>query len=172
MTKREEQFSDLIFEYRKTKSYTQRCANDTENPLEKKIMNSIVRSFDEGIEYMRTGISPSEFNLTVNAKKKPEVSIANDYLMSIAKEEQNEITEEKDIEFNNLLISDLLKDLTAREKDCYLMTQQSLFTQEVTAELLNISKKSVCTYLERARKKIERRKKESLFVFAKGWGEE
>lgn len=171
MTKREEQFSGLIFDYKKTKTYTQRCADNTQNPLEKTIMNSIVRSLDESINYMRTGISPAELNLTVNAKKKPEITIADDYLKTIAKTNADH-EDNKDYSFDKLLIDDLLKDLTLKEKECFLMTQQSLFTHSETAEILNISRGTVSNNLERARTKIAKRKKESLFVFAKGWGEE
>lgn len=173
MTKREEQFSGLIFDYKKTKTYTQRCADNTQNPLEKTIMNSIVRSLDESIDYMRTGISPAEYNLTVNAKKKPEIAIADDYLMTIAKTNSDaDHEDDKDYTFDRLLIADLLKDLTLKEKECFLMTQQSLFTHSETAEILNISRGTVSKNLERARIKIAKRKSESLLVFAKGWGVE
>lgn len=170
MTNREKQFGDLIFEYKKIKTYTQRCADKTNNQLEKPIINSIVRSLEESILYMRTGVSPLEYNLTINISKKPEMLIANDYLANIAEkfiENKND-----DEEFDKLMIDDLLRDLTTREKECYLLTQQSLFSQSETAEILGVKRTSVLKYIERARVKIAKRKKESLFVFAKGWGEE
>lgn len=170
MKNREKQFGDLIFEYKKIKTYTQRCADNTTNQLEKPIMNSIVRSLEEAISYMRTGISPMEYNLTVNISKKPEMLLANEYLANIA--EKVIKYENDDEEFDKLLIADLLRDLTTREKECYLMTQQSLFSQSETADILGIKRTSVLKYIERARIKIDKRKKESLFVFAKGWGEE
>jgi positive control factor len=61
-------------------------------------------------------------------------------------------------------IDDTLGDLTLREKDVFTLVKAEKYTFEYTAELLGITKSSVQTYLERAKRKIEERKNSSLFL--------
>jgi positive control factor len=66
--------------------------------------------------------------------------------------------------FEKELIEDALCTLTEREKDVFIMIKVEGLTFEYTAELLAIKKSTVQSHLERAEKKIEQRKSESLFL--------
>ncbi|MEM1505943.1 sigma factor-like helix-turn-helix DNA-binding protein [Domibacillus sp. 8LH] len=55
-------------------------------------------------------------------------------------------------------------DLTQREKDVFTLVKAEGLTFEYAAELLGLTKSSVQTYLERAERKIEGRKNDSLFL--------
>ncbi|WP_232454603.1 sigma factor-like helix-turn-helix DNA-binding protein [Domibacillus aminovorans] len=58
----------------------------------------------------------------------------------------------------------MLGDLTAGEKDVFTLVRAEGLTFGYTGELLSITKSSVQTYLERAERKIEKRKNGSLFL--------
>jgi positive control factor len=66
--------------------------------------------------------------------------------------------------FEKEIIDDALCTLTEKEKDVFLMIKVEGITFEYTAELLGVKKSTVQTHFERAEKKIEHRKQESLFL--------
>jgi len=62
------------------------------------------------------------------------------------------------------LIEDALCTLTVREKDVFMLIKVEGITYEYAAELLGVKKSTVQKHLERAVRKIEQRKNESLFL--------
>ncbi|QRG65265.1 sigma factor-like helix-turn-helix DNA-binding protein [Brevibacillus choshinensis] len=61
-------------------------------------------------------------------------------------------------------IEDALCCLTERERDCYVMVHGQCFSLEQSADLLNLTKSSVQTYVNRAQVKISERVTSSLFL--------
>jgi positive control factor len=62
------------------------------------------------------------------------------------------------------IIEDALCTLTSRERDVFLMIKVEGLTFEYTAELLGVKKSTIQTHMERAERKINKRKNESLFL--------
>lgn len=170
MKNRKEQFSDLIFDYAVCRRFTARVAKTTTNPESRTVLNSITRDLDDSIEYMETGVPPWEYQSDLRAPRRRISLIADEHLLSVLKSKQGEVSgEEKDMTFDVALIEDLLKTLSTREKECYLLIKQSLFTYESTADMLNISVGSVKKHMQRATEKIEKNKKDNPFVSLKEW---
>ncbi|WP_416730288.1 sigma factor-like helix-turn-helix DNA-binding protein [Fictibacillus sp. JL2B1089] len=66
--------------------------------------------------------------------------------------------------FEKEIIEDALCTLTNRERDVFMMIKVEGLTFEYTAELIGVKKSTVQTHLERAERKIDKRKNESLFL--------
>jgi RNA polymerase sigma factor (sigma-70 family) len=61
-------------------------------------------------------------------------------------------------------IEDALCSLSKREKEIFILAKVELLSYESIAKLLGIKKSTVQTHMERAEKKIEKRKNGSLFL--------
>lgn len=168
--KRKEQFSDLLFEYAICKRHVNRESNKRTESKEKTLLNGMARDLGDAIDYMETGIEPWDYKNEMNAPKRRISLIADEHLLSVLKRQQEPL--EDDVEstkFDEALLEDLFKNLSTREKECYLLIKQSLFSYETAAELLNISVGNVKKSMNRATKKIEERKKNNPFVEMKEW---
>ncbi|WP_408869054.1 hypothetical protein ACJYYY_02145 [Brochothrix campestris] len=167
---RKEQFSDLLFEYAVCKRYVNREANKRTESTEKTLLNSMARDLGEAMEYMETGIDPWNYKSEASAPKRRITLIADEHLLSVLKSQQAPIEEELEANtFDEALLNDLLKNLSAREKECYLLIKQSLFSYNATADLLNISVGAVERFVIRATAKIEKNKQNNPFVELKEW---
>jgi positive control factor len=156
-------------EYRKSL----RLANKMKRELENKknltlrdeedvnAITSMISDLEYALEWMRSGRNP-------DAKRgvdKSGVYLTDPSILDVLpvpnvfKSVAKEITD-----FNRELIDDALCTLTSREKDIFFMIKVEGLTYENTADLLGVKKSTVQTHLERAEKKIEQRKHESLFL--------
>lgn len=168
--KRKEQFSDLLFEYAICKRHVNRESNKRTESKEKTLLNGMARDLGDAINYMETGIEPWDYKSEMNAPKRRISLIADEHLLSVLKRQQYPL--EDDVEsnkFDEALLKDLLKNLSTREKECYLLIKQSLFSYSATADLLNISVGAVERFVIRATDKIEKNKQNNPFVELKEW---
>ena len=168
--KRKEQFSDLLFEYAICKRHVNRESNKRTESKEKTLLNGMARDLGDAINYMETGIEPWDYKNEMNAPKRRISLIADEHLLSVLKRQQEPL--EDDVEsnkFDEALLENLLKNLSTREKECYLLIKQSLFSYSATADLLNISVGAVERFVIRAIEKIEKNKQNNPFVELKEW---
>lgn len=126
-----------------------------------KVIGSMISDLEFALEWMRSGRNP-------NARRgidKSGVYLTDPAILdalpvhNLYKSVAKEITD-----FDKEIIDDALCTLTEREKDVFLMIKVEGITFEFTAEILGIKKSTVQTHYERAEKKIEQRKNESLFL--------
>lgn len=167
---RKEQFNDLLFEYAICKRHVNRESNKRTESREKTLLNGIARDLGDAIDYMETGIEPWDYKNEMNAPKRRISLIADEHLLSVLKRQQEPL--EDDVEsnkFDEALLENLLKNLSTREKECYLLIKQSLFSYSATADLLNISVGAVERFVIRAIEKIEKNKQNNPFVELKEW---
>jgi positive control factor len=156
-------------EYRKSIRLAKKMKRELENkkkltPRDDEDINAIagmISDLEFALEWMRSGRNPE----AKRGADKTGVYLTDPAILdvlpvpNIIKSVAKEITD-----FNRELIDDALCTLTSREKDIFFMIKVEGLTYENTADLLGVKKSTVQTHLERAEKKIEQRKHESLFL--------
>ncbi|WP_157930349.1 sigma-70 family RNA polymerase sigma factor [Mycobacteroides abscessus] len=163
----------LIAEYRRSL----RLANQMKRELEKiekpslrdgediEVISGMISDLEFAIEWMKNGRNP-------NAMRGADIKgayLTDPHLLDVLPVHPfyKEISEDGSAISDNVdkdIIEDALCTLTEREKEVFIMIKAEGLTYEYTAELLGVKKSTVQTHLERAEKKIERRKEESIFL--------
>lgn len=136
----------------------------------KSIWASMSRSLTDGIVFMETGRFPAT---DPDKKNKARRTIRADeqYMSILALESACEEPEKEIGECDRKMLEELLTDLTVREKEIYLLVNQSLIEASEVAAMLGIKKTTVERNIERAKAKIQKRKERSLYVYARGWAD-
>ncbi|MBF2536414.1 sigma factor-like helix-turn-helix DNA-binding protein [Listeria marthii] len=156
-------FSDLIWEYKIGLRHASIMRNRVKLDGDKKLLKDIITSMSEVIECMETGISTLDYRPESNYKTNSVayysdmtfVSFLN-YQQELQKTESEELSS-----FETAIIYDLMKELTPRQKDVFLLINKSGFSIKSVARMLDIKRKTVEDHLRKAEKKIEERKKKS-----------
>lgn len=136
----------------------------------KSIWAGISRSLTDSIVFMETG----EFPATDPDKKNKDrrtIRADEQYMSILALDLAREEPEKEIGDCDRKMLKELLSDLTAREKEAYLLVYQSLIEVSTAASMLGVKKTTIETLLERAKVKIQRRKERSLYVYARGWAD-
>ncbi|KMT58912.1 sigma factor-like helix-turn-helix DNA-binding protein [Paenilisteria newyorkensis] len=136
----------------------------------KSIWASMSRSLTDGIVFMETGRFPTTDPDKKN-KSRRTIRADEQYMSILALDLAREETEKEIGDCDRKMLKELLSDLTAREKEAYLLVYQSLIEVSTAASMLGVKKTTVETLLERAKAKIQRRKERSLYVYARGWAD-
>lgn len=123
---------------------------------DEKILNSMVRDVTFIIEWIENGGNPEELR-GINIKNAyhikylPNMEILPDITDQMPTErEPLKLTKEQ----KNILLK-LFSMWTNNERDCFIMHVSERKSMSEIAEILNVSKGSVQSYIERAKKKIE-----------------
>ena len=128
---------------------------------DKKVIAGMISDLEFALEWMRTGRNPdARRGIDKHGVYLTDPAVLDVLpIQPIYKDVSRELSsDEKDI------IDDALCTLTEREKDVFFMIKVEGITYEYAAELLGVKKTTVQNHLERAIKKIEKRKSESLFL--------
>lgn len=157
----------MIYEYKKSlrdarKMYAAFNRDDLtlQDEADKKIISSMIRDLEFTIQWLETGRNP---DLRRGADKKGAYTMNPQTLDRIKVQKPDD--EFRDLtEDEKVMIEDALSELTKREREVFMMIRAEGLTYEFTAELLGIKKTTVQNHLERAEKKINKRKSESLFL--------
>ncbi|MBC2106132.1 sigma factor-like helix-turn-helix DNA-binding protein [Listeria booriae] len=136
----------------------------------KSVWASISRSLTDGIALMETGRFPAT-ELDKKNKGRRTIRADEQYMSILALGSVCETPEKEFDDCDRKMLKELLKDLTAREKEAYLLVYQSLVEVSTAASMLGVKKTTVESLLERAKAKIQKRKERSLYVYAKGWAD-
>ena len=140
----------------------EREADETANEI--KILNGMIREVQEALEWIRTGRDPKSYNgvdkpyqstWTPDLINTCSVGLYDDYNQM----EKRELTKDQ-----KERLEDALCQLTANEKNVFMLRVVEKFSFEDIAELLGVAKGSVQSYFKRAMDKVEKRKDESLFL--------
>lgn len=123
---------------------------------DRKIINSMIRDVEYIIKWLKLGYDPENpqgVNVRdiYNINKYPHMEVVPDIYEQLRqeREELHELTPEE-----KRTIDTVLRTLSDRERDCFLLRIQGLRLREIANEL-NISLSSVQTYIERADEKIK-----------------
>jgi RNA polymerase sigma factor (sigma-70 family) len=158
----------LIYEYkqslrslREMKATIEAKAEATEKDLmDRSLINSMISETEFAIQWMVSGRNPDARR---GADRTGAYTLDPKLIEAVVP--NRTVMEERKITANEQwLLDDVLGGLTVREKDVFTLVKAEQHTFEYTAELLGITKSSVQTYLERAERKIEDRKNDSLFL--------
>jgi positive control factor len=140
---------------------------------DKSILNAMIRDLEYAIEWMETGRQPGSKRgverLAAYQRERP----FDPLLMQSFFRSQNESYQWEDHEKENIVtstdrerIEDALSVLTEKEKEVYLMSRGHCLSYSQIANYLCISSSSVQTMIERAEKKISKRRYDSLFCLS------
>ncbi|EKZ4877786.1 hypothetical protein QO274_000051 [Listeria monocytogenes] len=155
--------SDLIWEYKIGLRHARIMRNKVKLEADKTLLNGIITSMAEAVKYMETGISMLDHKRESNLKSHSVAYYSDMTLVSFLHYQQEaKIIEWVEVStFETAVAYDLMKELTPRQKDVYLLVNKSGFSIKSVARMLDIKRKTVEDHLRKAEKKIEERKKKS-----------
>ncbi|WP_313429639.1 sigma-70 family RNA polymerase sigma factor [Siminovitchia terrae] len=135
---------------------------DKRNPVEreyKTMINSMVEDMDFAIEWLETGRQPGTYRGVDKRSVYQIRSLENMDLIPDITEQLDDAHEKKLMmtREEKVILTDILSSFSHRERQCYILhTAHGLSMSEIEEEL-GIKKPTVQKYIERARKKIEKR---------------
>ncbi|MGM7635648.1 sigma-70 family RNA polymerase sigma factor [Bacillus sp. Hm123] len=129
--------------------------------MDKSLINSMIADLEYAIEWIKSGHNPDARRgidkwgvYLTDPKVLDKLPVAETY--KVAAKELSTL--------ENDIIEDALCTLSKRERDVFMLVRVEGLSFEQAAELLDITKGAAQSYVERAEKKIEKRKSESLFL--------
>jgi positive control factor len=162
----------LLCSYKENLSIAKRMRKDAFD-RDKSLLNGMIRDLQYAIEWMETGRQPGNKRgverLAAYQRERP----FDPLLMQRFFRSKEEFFPWKEKEHESIIssfdrerIEDALSVLTAKEKEVYLMSRGHCLSYSQIANYLCISSSSVQTMIERAEKKISKRRIDSLFCFS------
>lgn len=131
-----------------------------EDEADKKIISSMIRDLEYVIKWLETGRNPdSRRGIDKHGAYTMDPQILDRIKIQKPKVDVKELPIHQKV-----MIEEAIDGLTEKERDAFLMIRVEGLTYEYAAELMNIKKTSIQNHLQRAEKKIEKRKKGSLFL--------
>ncbi|KSU63658.1 Fis family transcriptional regulator [[Bacillus] enclensis] len=163
---------NLLSSYKDNLSKAKRMIKEASN-RDKSLLNGMIRDMQYAIEWMETGRQPGNKRgverLAAYQRERP----FDPLLMQRFFRSQDEtyVWDESENESvissaEQEMIDDALSVLTAKEKEVYLMSRGHCLSYNKIANYLCISSSSVQTMIERAEKKIAKRRYDSLFCLS------
>jgi positive control factor len=158
----------LLFEYKQTLKETRKLYQkykDEEELTEKgligkEIISSMISDLEYAIDWLETGRNPD----ARRGIDKQGVYSMNPLTLDQLEFEKSELVQRELTREEKELIEDALCRLSKREKDAFMLVKVEGVSFKDAAELMGIKKTTAQTHVERAEKKIEQRKNESLFL--------
>ncbi|NQD66480.1 Fis family transcriptional regulator [Bacillus haikouensis] len=162
----------LLSSYKENLSKAKRMIEKASD-RDKSLLNGMIRDLQYAIEWMETGRQPMNKRgverLAAYQRERP----FDPLLMQRFFRSQGETYPWEDAENESVIssaeqemIEDALSVLTAKEKEVYLMSRGHCLSYSQIANYLCISSSSVQTMIERAEKKISKRRFGSLFCLS------
>jgi positive control factor len=130
---------------------------DTDDPLdqeERKIISSMISDMEYALEWLKLGRRPGNRRGIERRSVYQRTALMNnmDIFTSLELSEPNiQLTEEQ-----RKKLVDILIDFSLRERQCYLMHMAKGMSYAEIAKELNISRRTVQQYVERAKEKVKK----------------
>lgn len=149
---------DLLVQYKKSRKgindMLKNLQDTTEDEVDKTILNDAYEELSWIIEWLENGSNPQEVR-GINIKHAYDVaSLSNmDILPDLTEQLESEppkLTGEQ-----KRTLTKIFKNLSNRERDCFILHHGSLMSMQEIADELGIGKRTVQQYIERARGKIK-----------------
>jgi positive control factor len=160
---------NLIKEYKESLKVTRKMYDNAVDE-DKKIIAGMISDLEFAIEWMSTGRRPGnkrgiERRAAYQREKPFDPLLMQKFFRSSDPVYKWDDHEKEHVinEWDKQRIEDALSVLTDREREVYLMSRGYCLSYSEIANYLCISSSSVQTMIERAEKKIQKRKNESLF---------
>lgn len=158
----------LIKEYKKSlrelnhlkQKYNSKKGRTEKEDVDLQLIDSMISDMQFAIQWLQTGRNPD----MRRGVDKTGVYLTDPRVLDSLRVDRPDPAEKELSREEQELIEDALCTLTVREKDVFMLIKVEGITFEYAAELLGIKKSTVQKHLERAVKKIEQRKNESLFL--------
>ncbi|CAM4017968.1 sigma factor-like helix-turn-helix DNA-binding protein [Mesobacillus zeae] len=132
-----------------------------QDKIDKELIGNMISDLEYSIEWLRIGRNPD----SRRGIDKQGVYLTDPAILNALHVKPLYSTITRGISnFKKEMIEDALCTLTEREKDVFIMIHAEGLTFDYTAQLLGVKKSTVQTHLERAEKKIQDRKNQSLFL--------
>lgn len=163
---------DLLLSYKENLIHSKSLLMNASD-RDKAIINGMIRDLKYAIEWMETGRKPGNKRgverLAAYQRERPFDPLlvqrffrSQDETYAWDKSENESVISSAEQE----MIDDALSVLTAKEKEVYLMSRGHCLSYSQIANYLCISSSSVQTMIERAEKKISKRRYDSLFCLS------
>lgn len=161
-----ESVTDLIPGYRHTRAMLKRARDVNEIPDGKSTIGSMIGDVEYALEWMETGRRPGSRRGVERPYRVRSWDPA--WIESYASPngvytDRRQFSGELSTE-DRFRIEDAMRDLSDRERQCFMMYHVDGMSEYEIARELNVGRSSVQKFLERARNKIEEAKVSSLFL--------
>lgn len=150
----------LLIEYEEGRKELREMKNNLNPEIltdqqDEKLINSMIDSMTYSIDWMKTGRQPDVYR-GIDRKNKYRVKLYDDMdvIPDISEQLEREplyLTQEQ----RRALLM-VIKNLSHRERQCYIMYEAENLSMQKIANRLGIKKRTVQQYIERAREKVEK----------------
>ncbi|MDD9148147.1 sigma factor-like helix-turn-helix DNA-binding protein [Sporolactobacillus sp. CQH2019] len=140
----------LIDEYETTMHELQDYHEKIDSAEERSAVNRLISNLSYSLTWMKHGREPGSRR---GAERNYQTTVIYDTELfpSLQAEPEKELTEDE-----KRMISSVLMILTKRERDIYILHEAYLLTERQISYELNLSRRTVRTYFDRAKEKINR----------------
>lgn len=154
---------DLIPAYRATRKALQQMRQRTEDVADKERIGGMLGDVEYALEWLETGRNPKSLRGVERRYERPWAPEWLDRYASPSgwsiERDSRDLTEEE-----RFRIEEAMRDLSPRERQCYMLHVVDGMSFGEIARELHIAKSTVQDYVEIARRKIEDAKATSLFL--------
>lgn len=153
--------------YRRSRKMTRALHARTTDKTERSRIAEMVAECDYVIDWLETGRRPGSFKGVERAVRIQtwDPAIIDSYSSPNSRWVVERDRSSRDLtEDERFRIEEAMRDLSERERQCYMLHVVDGMTFEEISRELHVGRSSVQTYIERAREKIENTKLTSLFL--------
>jgi len=153
-----------VANYGRTRYRLQKALDGTKDKAQRELLGSMLSDCDFALEWLKTGRRPGTRRGVERAYKVSSWDPAwleayhSPNGWSVQRERRDLTADER------FRIEDAMRDLTDRERQCFMMYHVDGMSEYDIAQELHLGRSTVQTYLERAKEKIEYAKMSSLFL--------
>jgi RNA polymerase sigma-70 factor (ECF subfamily) len=158
-----ESVTDLIPGYRNTKRTLEKVRDQATDKAWKETLGLMIGNCEYSLQYLETGGNPNRRRGVEARYERPwdpawitKYESPNGW---VVERESRDLTDDE-----RFRIEEAMRDLTDREKQCFMMSAVDGMTEYDIARELHLGRSTVQKFLERAKNKIENAKINSLFL--------
>lgn len=152
-------------DYNRTRRLIIKALNRTEDKAQRELLGSMLAECDYVLEWLRTGRRPGQLRGVERRYERPWAPEWLDRYQSPSGWEierqsvSRELTEDE-----RFRIEEAMRDLSPRERQCYMMYHVDGMSEYEIARELHLARGVVQSYIKRAKEKIEDQKLNNLFL--------
>lgn len=153
--------------YRRSRKMTRALHAKSADKAERRVLAEMVAECDYVIDWLETGRRPGSVRGVERAVRVQtwDPAILDGYSSPNSRWVVERDKSSRDLtEDERFRIEEAMRDLSERERQCYMLHVVDGMTFEEISRELHVGRSSVQTYIERAREKIELTKQTSLFL--------
>jgi len=155
---------DLVKEYKNTKRALIERRDTATELADQEIIGGMISDCDYAIEWMESGRRPGNRRGVERLAAYQREKLMDPVRMQAFMRNSKAGSPANLTDWQRFMIEDALSRLTERERDCYVLAHGECFSFSEIAEMLQIGKSTVESYVNRAQRKISEDLISSLFL--------